>query len=60
MQYVHGGLLGCMGCSDVRSVKLDLKVGVAEEGGVFVHQAGGCHAAVFGVQLDADAVSARV
>ena len=39
-------------------MKLDLKFGVAKEGRVFVHEARGGHAAVFGVELDADTVPA--
>jgi hypothetical protein len=41
-------------------VELDLKIGVAKKRGVLVHEAGGSHAAVFSVELNADAVPARL
>jgi hypothetical protein len=37
-------------------MKLDLKLGMAKEGRVFVHEARGAHTAVFGVKLDANAL----
>ncbi len=41
---------------DCRCVKPNLKVGVPEKGGVFLHEARGGHAAVFGVKFETDAV----
>ena len=43
-------------CWSRLAVQLDLEVCVAKEGRVFVHEARGGHAAVFSVELDANAV----
>ena len=38
------------------AMELDLKLGVAKKGGVFVDEARGGHMAVSGIEFDADAV----
>src|SRR5438270_521832 len=47
-----------MACWRLTAMKLDLQVRPAEQRAVFIHQTRCSHAAVFGVEFDADAVSA--
>jgi hypothetical protein len=53
----YGGGNGWMRRSRL-TMQLDLKLRVAENGTALVHEPGGGHAAIIGVELDADAIPA--